>query len=185
MRNYLGLALKIAGLYLLLVAANFVFAVASMTNDKIALYERKINPSTFVFWQGGELYSNPPLFSNVMTDTKGQLTSREPNGVEDVDIWVFLLDGFEDIRNVKLAPKLGIDVEDVANSDPGITMMLKGASLSLRIHPIPVFVDRKSVLIMDARYLFENYINECLDEIVYGSMIGWRDQELWDRCQKN
>ncbi|MEP6068587.1 MAG: hypothetical protein ABJ246_22315 [Paracoccaceae bacterium] len=184
MRRYLGLALKIAGLYLLLLIAYFIFAYASMTNVKLALYERKINPSTFVFWQGGELYSNPPLFSNVMTDAKGQLTSRELDGLGDVDIWVLLLDGFQDIRNVEFASQLGIDVEDVANSKSGNSMALQGANLSLRLHPIPVFVERKYVLILDAKNLFENYKQECLDEMVYGSMIGQRDQELWDRCKK-
>ena len=184
MRRYLGLALKIAGLYLLLVVAYFIFALASMKNDKLALYERKINPSTFVFWQGGDLYSNPPLFSNLMTDAKGQLSSRELDGLGDVDIWVLLLDGFEDIKNVELASHLGIDVEEIANSAPGSSTSLQGASLSLRLHPIPVFVNRKSVLILDAKYLLENYKTECLDEMVYGSMIGQRDQELWDRCKK-
>jgi hypothetical protein len=184
MRRYLGLALKIAGLYLLLVVAYFIFALSSMKNDKLAFYERKINPSTFVFWQGGELYSNPPLFSSVMTDAKGQLTSREPDGLGDVDIWVLLLDGFEDIKNVGFASQLGIDVEKVANSKSGNTTVLQGASLSLRLHPIPVFVNRKYVLILDAKYLFENYKNECLDEMVYGTMIGQRDQELRDRCKE-
>ncbi|MGH1575695.1 hypothetical protein [Planktotalea sp.] len=184
MRRFLGLALKIAGLYLLLLIAYFVFVLASMKNEKLALYERKINPSTFVFWQGGELYSTPPLFSNVMTDAKGQLTSRELDGLRDVDIWVLLLDGFKDIKSVEFASQLGIDVEKVANSKSGHSSRLEGVSLGLRFHPIPVFVNRKSVLIFDAKYLFENYKNECLDEMVYGSMIGQRDQELWDRCKK-
>lgn len=185
MRRYLSLALKIAGLYLFLLIVYFVFALVSMSNDNLAFLERKINRSTFVFWQGGELYSNPPLFSNVMTDAKGQLTLREPDGLEDVDIWVLLLDRFEDIRNVEFASQLGIDVEKVVNSEPGHSLLLRRAGLSLRFHPIPVFVDRQSVLILDARYLFENYKNVCLDEMVYGSMIGQHDQELWDRCEKN
>ncbi|MEO0767508.1 MAG: hypothetical protein AAFY75_15965 [Pseudomonadota bacterium] len=178
------MALKITGLYLLLVVAYFIFALASTKYDKLALYERKINPSTFVFWQGGELYSNPPLFSNVMTDAKGQLTSRGLDGLGDVDIWVLLLDGFEDIKNVELASQLGIDVEEVANSESGSSKLLLGASVNLRLHPMPVFVERKSVLILDAKYLFENYKTQCLDEMVYGAMIGQRDQELWNRCKK-
>lgn len=184
MKRYLSLALKIAGLYLLLLVAYFLFALASMKYDKLALYERKINPSTFAFWQGGELYSNPPLFSNVMNDAKDQLSLRELNGLGDVDIWVLLLDGFEDIRNVDLASRLGIDVDEVANSEPGNSTVTRTVSLRGRLHPIPFFVNRKSVLILDAKYLFENYKNECLDEMVYGSMIGRRDQELWDRCKK-
>lgn len=185
MRRYLGIALKIAGLYLVLLVAYFIFALLSIENDNLAVYERKINPSTFVFWQGGELYSNPPLFSNVMIDAKGQLTSRELKGLGDVDIWVLLLDGFNDIKSMELASQLGIDVEKVANFNPGESTSLQAVSLRLRVHPIPVFVSRKSVLILDAKYLVENYKTECLDEMVYGSMIGQRDQELWDRCKKS
>lgn len=184
MNRFLSLALKMAGLYLLLVFAYFIFALLSMNNDKLAFYERKINPSTFAFWQGGKLYSNPPLFSNVMTDAKGLLTSRELDELGDVDIWVLLLDGFEDIKNVDFASQLEIDVEKVASSKPGSSALLRGASLGLRFHPIPVFVERKSIFIMDAKYLVENYKTECLDEMVYGLMIGQRDQDLWDRCKK-
>ena len=184
MRQYLGWTLKIAGLYFLFLIAYFLFSLASIKNENLPIYERKINPSTFVFWQNGELFSSPPLFSNLMTDTKGQLSFRELDGLGDVDIWVLLLEGFEDIHNVEFASQLGIDVEKVATSEPGNSTSLQGVSLSLRMHVIPIYVIRKHVLIMDAKFLHENYKEECLDEMVYGSMIGQRDQELWERCKK-
>ncbi len=119
-----------------------------------------------------------------MTDAEGQLTSRELDGLGDVDIWVLLLDGVEDIKNMEFASQLGIDVEKVANSKAGNSTLLQGASLSLRLRPIPFFVNRKTVLVLNAKYLLENYKAECIDEMVYGSMIGRRDQELWDRCKE-
>ena len=183
MRRYLGWAMKIAGLYLLFLIAYFFFAFASMKSESLAFYERKINPSTFVFWQNGELFSNPPLFSKLMTDTKGQLSSRELDGLGDVDIWVFLLEGFEDINNVEFASQLGINVEEIAATKPGNSTSLQRVSLSSSVHPIPVYVIRKHILFLDAKFLRENYKEECLDEMVYGEMIGQRDQGLWERCK--
>ncbi|GHB40744.1 hypothetical protein GCM10007094_32710 [Pseudovibrio japonicus] len=147
----------------------------------MAILERKLNPSTFVFWQGGELYKNPPLFTQMMADTKGKLASREPSSFEDVDIWVLLLDGFDDIRNVESAPHLGIDIEDIANSNPEVTRSLLQASIHVRLHPIPIIVKRQHVALLNAKFLRENYKADCLDEMIYGSMIGHHDQELWDR----
>jgi hypothetical protein len=175
--------MKAVGLYLLFVVAYFFFAMASMKYDGLASIEQKFNPPTFVFWQGGELYSNPPLFSKFMADTRGQLSSREPDRIEDVDIWVFLLEGFEDVKNVVFASQIGIDVEKIATYEPGSSSKIQGASIRLRLHPVPVYVDRKQILLMDAKHLRENYKVECLDEMVYGSMIGHIDQELWDRCE--
>jgi len=185
MRRFLGWALKLLGLYLLFLVAYFLFALASMSHDVLAVYERRINPSTFLFWQNGELFTNPPLFSSFMADPKGQLTSREPEALGDVDIWVLLLEGFEDIKTVEFAPQLGIDIERVATSQPGSSTSLRGVSIKLRMHPIPLYVSRKHILIMDALHLRESYKTECLDEMVYGSMVGQRDQDLWDRCKKN
>ena len=184
MSRYLTWMLKTVALYLLLLISYFVFALASMKNETLAIYERKINPSTFVFWQNGKFFSNPPLFSNLMTDTKGQLSSREPDELGDVDIWVILLEGFEDIHNVQFASQLGIDVEEVAVSEADNSTSLRGVFLNVRIHPIPFYVDRKHVLIINAKFLRENYKEQCLDEMVYGSMIDQRDQRLWDRCKK-
>ncbi|UTS81464.1 hypothetical protein [Phaeobacter piscinae] len=183
MRRSLGWAIKLAGVYLLFLVAYFAFALGSMKNDTLARYEQRINPSTFIFWQGEELYSNPPLFSSLMSDTKGQLSSRKPTSLADVDIWVLLLDGFDDIKNVEFASQLGLDVGKISRSQPGSSTFLKSAGLSFRLHPIPLIVNRNSVLVLDAKYLYENYRHECLDEMIYGAMIGQRDQALWKRCR--
>ncbi len=184
MKRYFGWALKITSIYLLFLIAYFLFALASMSNESLAFYERKINPSTYVFWQNGEYFSNPPLFSSMMTDTKNQLVLRFLDGQEDVNIWVLLLEGPEDIENVEIASELGIDVQDVASTEPGNITILQGASINFRWHPLPLAVIRKHILIMDAKYLRENYKEQCLDEMVYGSMISQRDQKLWERCKK-
>ncbi len=183
MRRYLGWAIKLTGLYLLFLIAYFVFALGSFKYANLAVYERRINPSTFAFWQNGELFSNPPFFSSVMTDSKSQLSYRELEGLGDVDIWVLLLEGVRDIHNVEFASQLGVDIGEVAASEPGYTTTLQRVGLNLRLHPIPLYVVRKHVLILDAKFLRENYKKECLDEMVYGSMIGQRDQGLWDRCK--
>ncbi|UWQ75037.1 hypothetical protein [Leisingera sp. M658] len=176
-------AVRFLGAYLLVLLATFLFALGSMKFNSLAIWERKLNPSTFVFWQGGEYYSNPPLFSQTMSDVQGQLTAREPRSFEDVDIWVLLLDGFAEIRNVEVALQLGIETDKIARRLPSQTTKLSGVSLSMRLHPVPFYVKRKSVLIMNAEFLRENYKFQCLDEMVYGAMIGLRDQALWDRCE--
>ena len=183
MNRYLGWALKLFGLYFLSVVAYFLFALASMRYETLAIYDRKLNPATFVFWQNGKLYANPPLFSGLMADAKGQFTNREPMGLGDVDIWVLLLEGFEDIENVEFASQLGIDINSVRTLQPGNSTSIRTASINLRAHPIPVYVERKHILITDGKYLREHFKKVCLDEMVYGLMIGHRNPELWERCK--
>lgn len=185
MKRYLGWALRIAILYLLLLGAYFIFAFASMNNETLAFYERKLNPSTYVFWQDGEFFSNPPLFSSLMVDTTSQLSQREPIDLAEVDIWVLLLEGFQEIQAVDFAPQLGIDAAQVAKTKAGNSISLEGVSLHFRFHPIPLTVERKHILVLDAKSLRENYEEVCLDEIVYNMMIGQRDQALRERCKMN
>lgn len=185
MKHFRIWAVRILGAYLLVLLATFLFAIGSMKFNSLAIWERRLNPSTFVFWQGGNYYSNPPLFSQTMSDTQNQLAARDPQSFEDVDIWVLLLDGFAEIANVEVALQLGIETDQIARTRPGNMTELAGASLNMRVHPVPFYVKRKRVLIMDAEFMRENYKVQCLDEMVYGAMIGQRDQELWDRCKVN
>lgn len=183
MKRYLRWALRIAGLYLLFLVAYFAFAFASMTSPNLAIYERKINPSTFVFWQEGQFYESPPMFSSLLADSRGQLSNAHLEDLDNVDIWVLLLAGVEDIHNVEFASSIGVDVTRVASSDPGLLVSQAEVALSLRKHPIPFYVRRKKVVIVDALHLQRNYRAECLDEMVYGLMINQRDQGLWERCK--
>ena len=118
-----------------------------------------------------------------MADTKSQLSFRDVESFEDVDIWVILLDGFGDISNVEFATRLGISQSDIRNNDRSITVTLRNVSLRYRFHLLPFYVVRKSVVMVDASYLAENYKRRCLDEMLYLQMIGQRDQDLWDRCK--
>lgn len=172
------------GLYLILLVAYFLYIFATMNFSQLAFYDRKLNPSTFAFWQGGELYSNPPLFSQVMSDPKGLLSSRAIDRFDDVEIWVLLLDGFEDIRNVTFAHEIISDFEEVLATEPGETLILKSVALIGRRHPLPFYVRRRYVLVVDATDLRERYRQQCLDEMIYDLMIDGSDKPLWDRCKK-
>lgn len=185
MKRVAKLAIWFLGLYLVVLGTYFLFAAGSMRYDSLARLEQRINPSTFVFWQNGQFFRNPPIFSQLMTDTYKQLSPHEPTKYSDIDIWVLLLEGFDDIRNVEVASKLGIDSEDIAASEPGSKISLMGASLKLRLHPVPFIVERRHIVMLDAEYLTENYRQQCLDEMVYHWMIGLRDRELWDQCKKD
>ncbi|MES0869287.1 hypothetical protein [Pseudovibrio sp. SCP19] len=176
-------AKRLIGFYFLLITLAFLFSVASMRFGSLAILEKKLNPSTFVFWQDGELYKNPPLFTQVMADAKGQFTSHEPSSFEDVDIWVLILEGYADIKNVELAPHLGIDINDAATPSSAITKRLMQASLIVRLHPFPLTIARKHIVLLNAESLRENFKEQCFDEITYGSMIGDHNQKLWEQCR--
>ena len=118
-----------------------------------------------------------------MTDTHGQLSTNEIDRLEDVEIWVLLLNGPSEIYKVEFASALGIVTAHVSQMNVGSTLSSKGTALRLRLHPIPFYVARRHVLIMNADYLAKSYKAECLDEMVYGAMINRKDQDLWDRCK--
>ncbi|WP_041768107.1 hypothetical protein [Pseudovibrio sp. FO-BEG1] len=174
---------RLIGLYILLIILALLFSVASTRFGSLAILERKLNPSTFVFWQDGELYKNPPLFTQVMADAKGQFASREPSSFEDVDIWVLILEGFADIKNVELAPHLGIDIDDAATFSTDITKSLMQVSLRVRLHPFPLAITRKHIVLVNTKSLRENFKEQCFDEITYESMIGDHDPKLWEQCR--
>lgn len=171
MKRYFRWASKAVAIYLLFLVIYFCLSVASNNYPLLAFYERKISPSAFVFWQGGEFYSNPPLFSTLMTDTKSQLSSDEVTTLDEVDIFVLLLNGFNDIENVEFAPQLGINIKEIASTEPTRSVTKQTTSFHIRLHLLPFVVKRRQTLIMDAHFLSQNYKKECLDELVYGQMI--------------
>ena len=185
MKRFVKLAGLGLGLYIAILGVLFLFAFGSMRYSSLATLERRVNPSTFVFWQGGEFYRNPPLFTQEMVDTQGQLASRDPSDFHDVDIWVLLLWGFDDIRNVSIAANLGLDVEEIAAKRPGTTVSTMNAALHMRLHPVPFHVSRKRILILDAQYLAATYRPECLDAFVYARMIGQLGLEQWETCKRS
>ena len=183
MRNLKRWGARAVGLYFVFLLLLFIFSVLSMKFPSLAMIERRVNPAKFVFWQNQKFYSNPPLFSSVMSDTKGQLSTEEPANGQDIDIWVLLLEGPEDIKNASIAQQLGLKIDQISQMQPGVSQTSASVALSFRLHPIPFFVERRSVVVMDALYLRTNYKAQCLDEMVYGEMISQRDQALWDRCK--
>jgi hypothetical protein len=172
-----------AGLYLVFLVLASGFSALSTNNKSLASLERRLNPAQFVFWQRGEFFRNPPLFKSVMSDPKGQLSQDGPKDAPDVDIWVVLLEGPKDIANFAMASQLGLKPQKIAQLEPGESVYSQSVALHGRLHPIPFFLVRKSVLVMDAKYLRETYKTECLDEIVYRAMIDQRDKELDNHCE--
>ncbi|MBO9397576.1 hypothetical protein J7400_12885 [Shimia sp. R9_2] len=171
------------GLYILFLALLFAFYSLSLASPKIANLEKRINPSKFVFWQNQGFFSTPPLFTRPLSDPNGYLSFEEPSNFHDVDIWVILLEGFADIHTFELAQQLSLDPDDIADSEPGNSIEKSGVGINLRRHAIPFYVQRKKIVILDAKYMRENYKPECLDEMVYGAMIGQRDAALRERCK--
>jgi len=47
-----------------------------------------------------------------------------------------------------------------------------------------VQVSRKKVLIFDAAHLRKTYDGTCLDELVYGDIIGPVERTRWENCKK-
>ncbi|MHA6264134.1 hypothetical protein ACXYMO_13095 [Arenibacterium sp. CAU 1754] len=170
-------------MYLLILFGCFAFALGSIIYENLAFLERKINPSTYIFWQDGKLWKNPPLFSRLMSDPEGQLSTREVDKLDDVDIFVLLLKGPAEIQKVKFANALGLNVAEISKMDAASDKSMQSAGIHFRVHVIPFYVSRRQFVIMNAEYLRKNYRVECLDEMVYGQMISQRDQELWDRCK--
>lgn len=171
------------GLYILILALLFAFYSLALTSPTIANVEKRMNPSKFVFWQNQEFFSTPPLFTRPLSYSNGYLSFEEPTNFQEVDIWVILLEGFSDISNFELAQQLGLNPDKIANSEPGNSIEKSSVGINLRRHVIPIYVQKKKIVILDALFMRENYKPECLDEMVYGAMIGLRDQSQHERCK--
>ena len=173
-------------IYLAIVTVNFLYALIALNYPAVAKYERKLVPAEFVFWQGGEFYSNPPLFPDAMSDVFSELRPvREDGDENDVDIWVLLLDGYDDIHNVSFASELGLDPDKIAMTEPSTSLNISSVSLRARLHLLPFYVHRKKIIIDDARYLAASYHRQCLDELIYGEMVDRRDQAKWNSCKRD
>lgn len=175
--------IRAALVYLVVVGAYFIFSLAAIKSAAIADLERKLNPATFMFWQDNEIWRNPPLFDAMMADPKGVLSDQEPETVNDVDIWVFLLDGFPQVEGLPLAESLGLDTDEVARTFRSKTVIMDRVSLSMRLHILPIFVHRRKIVLLDARDLATTHERSCLDEILYAAMTSGDYPSLLKECK--
>lgn len=169
--------------YLIVVGAYFLFSLAAIKSTAIADLERKLNPATFMFWQDNEIWRNPPLFDAMMADPKGVLADRDPETVNDVRIWVFLLDGFPQVEGLPLAESLGLDTEELARTFRTKIVSMDRVSLSMRLHILPIIVQHRKIILLDARDLAATHERSCLDEILYAAMTSGDYSSLLKDCK--
>ncbi len=169
--------------YLIVVGASFLLSLAAAKSTAVADLERKLNPATFMFWQDNEIWRNPPLFDAMMADPKGAFSDRDPETVNDVEIWVFLLDGFPQIEGLPLAESLGLDTEELARTFRSKIVTMENVSIVGRLHILPIIVQRRKIVLLDARDLAATYERSCLDEILYAAMTSGDYSSLLKNCK--
>ncbi|MEN8741209.1 MAG: hypothetical protein ABF308_15735 [Phaeobacter gallaeciensis] len=169
--------------YLVVVGAYFLFSLAAIKSTAVADLERKLNPATFMFWQDNEIWRNPPLFDAMMADPKGVLSDQDPETLNDVQIWVFLLDGFPQVDGLPLAKSLGLDTEELAGTFRSKVVIMESVSLAGRLHILPIFVQRRKIILLDARDLVTTHERSCLDEILYAAMTSGDFAALLETCK--
>ncbi|MEL6571291.1 MAG: hypothetical protein AAFQ64_06520 [Pseudomonadota bacterium] len=174
---------RISLVYVAVLICYFLFLAAAVSFPSIAIVERKLNSATFSFWYDGAFWDNPPVFTAIMDDPENQFSNDGLKDWQGVDIWVLLLNGPEDIRNAEIAPALGVDVESIASSEPGLMTVSANASILWRWHPIPFNGARRRVVIIDIKRLGETRKAECFDEIIYSMMIARPISDLMENCR--
>lgn len=139
--------------YIAFLIIYFVFSAASMSNASLAFYERKLNPSTYVFAQFGKFYATPPIFLSPISDWGGQLSDDQPAELADYDMFVVLLNGEDDAEGKDVATQLGLDDDDIAAVESGSKVTSSKVGLNLRLHIVPVYMARTKILALNAEIL--------------------------------
>ena len=184
MKRILFPALKVIAIYVLVILAWAGISYGSLFSQTLANFERKLSPANVVFWQSSKLWYQPPSLPNALEDPKGHYLFEHIDDYAQIDVWFLMLDGFEDIRNVPFATDLRIDVEKIAESEPGTLHYTRRAGVQFRLAALPIGVKRTEFHILDMRYWFENYRHACLNQMVLNRLYQVTDNQFREDCKR-
>lgn len=170
---------------MVVVLAVFVFEIVTMKVSALAQLERRINPVNYAVLLDGTFYVNDTKFLANIPGTEAQFSTKQSVEFKDIEIWVLLLEYPEDIRNVNVASRLGLPVEEIASWEPDTTTMIISESVSLgfKWSFFPFFIEKRRIIVASARGIALKYRIECHTMIIYRYMVDDFDKEYLDSCR--
>ncbi|WP_147114104.1 hypothetical protein [Tateyamaria sp. syn59] len=163
------------------------FAAATQVPAVLALETRLLKPVVgFVFSSSSANVGLNPISNGEQVPRDPRVSSRETiDDVNDVDRFLFVLDGFDSARENELIKYFKLDAEEIAALEPGSSMSRETIALRTRLHPLPFYVQRKSFAFVDMQYLAATYRSDCVVKILYDFALNMSDQDFKDGCERS
>ncbi|WP_299046687.1 hypothetical protein [uncultured Tateyamaria sp.] len=174
----------IAGLFLAYVLVLGVYAAWSLAAAKfetVANLESRLSALLVGFVLGAETdrVTFDLILNGVPVPRDPRVSERVPQSLDEFDVIVFLLNGFETAIQSDFMRSAGIKVADIASMDSSHTKRTTTVSLHYRIHPLPFYLQRRNFVFADLGYLEQNFEVSCVSTILYDLALGggYYDQE--------
>jgi len=170
-------------LYLIVVFAFFLFSLASMRFDMIARLENRIAKPDVAFVLNETIHMGELEIDGEPIDTDNLFATRVPDDLREIDVWVFALNGFDEIKGLSLAKDLGLDVAKISTNDPDHVVRNSSVSLSLRLHPLPIYMRRQTIVVFDIEHMLQRNRRDCFGRLIYLRLKGEFDKVFSDACR--
>ncbi len=180
---------KVFGRVLLVYAAVLIgwsaLSLSAVFYPKMQNLVPSFSKPTLVVANKGYFYSGDVEVNGQRLDTEGHFNPDPATHPNDVDVWVFVLDELAEIESYGLDNDLGLDTQEIARSAPGTVTSVESSSLHLRWSPLPLYLKKRQVFVVDAGYFEKNYRGDCLQEYVYRIVLGDSTAKVEARCKLN
>jgi len=176
----------ILGLYVLLLIASFAWAFATLKSTAAAGIEDKVvRPKVgYNFGTQSETVFQTVFVNDTEVPRDPRFSTTDVETIDDFDRVVFLLDGFASAKTNQTIQYFGYDADEIAALDSDSTHTVQSATLTLRLHLIPLIVTRKHAVFIDFSDFQKTYREDCLFPIINNTVMGEFDKEFRNECRK-
>ncbi|MEM8656415.1 MAG: hypothetical protein AAGF36_16915 [Pseudomonadota bacterium] len=173
----------LAYMLLILLYVGWLFAA---TNLKFVsdIEKRLFKPVVgFVFTNDGDTVGLDFVINGESVPPDPRVSFRENVSLREIDTFVFALDGFKTARDVEMIRYVGLDPYDVVIMKSGEMSIQEVVKVKLRLHPMPIYVSRRSYAFADLQHLIATYRIECIPTILYDLALSVFDNEYKKSCE--
>ena len=188
MRRILKLALGSFVAVLLWVAGIWIYALAANGSNWLADLNHRLNPPHYAVVYGDQIYFSDVNVHGKPLNEDGYFATEIPVEHEDynwVNVWIFMLDGFEAIEQYQLAENLGINVENVSNTASHLVVKIERSGVAFRWSILPFYPTLRRIVILNDNDLMSNYPKECIRDVVFHYASGAHGAFGSPDCKRN
>lgn len=161
----------------------FIYSLLLMQSSWLRDVSGKFVQQDLALVLGENHYTGEIRVQGVSLDRDDRFRDDPVEDLNDVDVWVFLLENLEDIKEAPFARDLGIDTDKVAQAKRGTMRVTHSTALSFRLHPFPLTVRTRQYVILDGGYLVEEHGKKCLPAAIHAAISGEPVKQRAEECK--
>lgn len=177
--------ISLVAIYFGIVLLWFIFCLASTMSDFFAELEDSLVTRNLAIVIDEHVYTGEVMIHGEKITGDGNFADGPLNDLSKVDTWLLLLNGYDSIRLNETARSLGLDIDKLAESKSGSSIEIRTSGLKVRLSPLPIYVERRRIVLLDVQHMEQTYRKECWIKLINEELSIKSDENSRAVCKRS